>query len=64
MTRYLGAKSGRPRAPRAHRVAAKVPPRKEQAACCVAERDKLGRLPIGYCGPDCLRRPDVWADAG
>lgn len=29
---------------------------KEQAACCNAKRDHLGRLPIGYCGPDCERR--------
>lgn len=34
-----------------------VPPRKEDAPCCVAKRDVLGRLPIGYCGPDCVRRP-------
>lgn len=30
---------------------------KEQAACCSSKRDALGRLPIGYCGPDCIRRP-------
>lgn len=31
--------------------------RKEDAACCVARRDDLGRLPIGFCSPDCIRRP-------
>lgn len=30
--------------------------RKEDAACCVARRLPDGRLPIGYCGPDCIRR--------
>lgn len=30
---------------------------KDEAPCCAARRDSLGRLPIGYCGPDCLRRP-------
>lgn len=29
---------------------------KEQAPCCHHERDRLGRLPIGYCGPFCIRR--------
>lgn len=33
--------------------------RKEDAACCVALMDDHGRLPIGYCGPDCERRS--WA---
>lgn len=33
------------------------PPRKHEAACCVSKMDDLGRLPIGYCGPDCERRP-------
>lgn len=31
--------------------------RKEAAPCCVAQRDEHGRLPIGFCGPDCIRRP-------
>lgn len=30
---------------------------KDDAPCCNAKRDALGRLPIGYCGPDCVRRP-------
>jgi hypothetical protein len=30
---------------------------KEEAECCTSKRDSLGRLPIGYCGPDCIRRP-------
>lgn len=32
-------------------------PRKDLASCCQAHRDDLGRLPIGYCSPGCLRRP-------
>ena len=32
-------------------------PTKDEAECCNEKRDDLGRLPIGYCGPDCLRRP-------
>lgn len=31
--------------------------RKEQALCCIAKRDRHGRLPIGFCGPTCSRRP-------
>lgn len=30
---------------------------KEDAPCCVSRRDDLGRLPIGYCSPGCVRRP-------
>lgn len=30
--------------------------RKEEAPCCNAKRDRDGRLPIGYCGPACVRR--------
>jgi hypothetical protein len=33
--------------------------RKDIAPCCNAKRDSLGRLPIGYCGPECERRPEV-----
>jgi hypothetical protein len=29
---------------------------KEDYPCCLANRDADGRLPIGWCGPDCLRR--------
>lgn len=29
---------------------------KDDAACCLAARDEDGRPPIGWCGPDCLRR--------
>lgn len=32
-------------------------PRKEDADCCVARRDDVGRLPIGFCSPTCERRP-------
>lgn len=32
-------------------------PRKETAVCCVAKRDDLGRLPVGFCSPECERRP-------
>ncbi len=28
-----------------------------ESICCLALRDALGRLPVGWCGPDCLRRP-------
>jgi hypothetical protein len=31
--------------------------RKDIAPCCTSKRDSLGRLPIGYCGPECERRP-------
>lgn len=37
-----------------------VPPRKEDAPCCRERRDGQGRLPIGFCSDECLRRPDVW----
>lgn len=30
--------------------------RKSEYPCCAATRDELGRLCIGDCGPDCLRR--------
>lgn len=29
---------------------------KEESPCCAERRDELGRLPIGYCSPDCCRR--------
>lgn len=29
---------------------------KELAPCCLMKRDALGRLPIGFCGPLCIRR--------
>lgn len=32
-------------------------PRKEAAACCLATRDALGRLCVGFCGPECRRQP-------
>lgn len=41
-------------------MATVVPPRKEDAPCCTSRRDKLGRLPIGFCSPSCIRRPAVW----
>ena len=31
-------------------------PRKEDTPCCAEKVDALGRLPIGFCGPDCFRR--------
>lgn len=45
-------------APHAAALARRLPPmtRKENAKCCMAQRDGQGRLPVGYCGPDCLRR--------
>jgi hypothetical protein len=30
---------------------------KDTAHCCTSKRDSLNRLPIGYCGPECERRP-------
>lgn len=32
--------------------------RKEDAPCCVARIDRFGRLPIGFCSPECVRRPE------
>jgi hypothetical protein len=43
------------------RAARHIPPRKENAPCCVATRDDLGRYCVGFCGPTCVRRPQVWA---
>jgi hypothetical protein len=34
-----------------------APISKDTASCCTSKRDSLGRLPIGYCGPECERRP-------
>lgn len=34
-----------------------VPSRKEDRACCAATRDEMGRLCIGWCGPECEGRP-------
>jgi hypothetical protein len=31
---------------------------KGKRACCAARRDGLGRLPIGFCAPDCLGRAE------
>lgn len=67
MSRDLGARSARPRqtAPPGFVQPYSgvlwelpvLPPTKDEAACCNARRDHLGRLPIGYCSPDCERRP-------
>lgn len=32
-------------------------PRKEQAKCCLAKRLPDGRPVIGFCSPECERRP-------
>lgn len=38
------------------------PPRKENALCCIQWKEAHdGKLPIGFCGPACHRRPKVWA---
>lgn len=29
---------------------------KEDAPCCAVRVDALGRLPLGYCSPACVRR--------
>jgi hypothetical protein len=57
--------SSRPRAPRRPpsrppALEPQWPPAKEQAPCCTEKVDDLGRYPIGFCGPDCLRRKPVW----
>lgn len=31
---------------------------KERRPCCAAKVDALGRLPIGWCGPDCIGRAE------
>lgn len=51
---WLGSVLARTDEPR-YRVV--IPPRKENRKCCVAKRDDLGRLPIGWCGPKCEGRP-------
>ena len=33
--------------------------RKEDAPCCVALKDDLGRLPIGFCSPEGRKTPDA-----
>jgi len=33
------------------------PALKEDAPCCAATRDEYGRYCIGFCGPECERRP-------
>lgn len=56
----LWAKALGVRLPRGRRVRPAPPaaPRltKEQAECCQAARLPDGRPPIGFCGPDCVRR--------
>lgn len=32
--------------------------RPEDAPCCRRHRDTFGRMPIGYCTPECGRRPE------
>lgn len=34
-----------------------LPPKVREASCCGQYKDALGRYPIGYCSPDCERRP-------
>jgi hypothetical protein len=34
-----------------------LPPRKEEASCACSTTDDLGRHPLGWCGPNCERRP-------
>lgn len=58
MTRTLRARTtGRGKHRQRRTIPADLPPRKEQAACCQARLDALGRPPIGFCGPECERRP-------
>lgn len=37
-----------------------IPPRKEDAECCEAKRLPDGRPVLGFCSPECIRRPDNW----
>lgn len=46
--------------PRGREVFPPLPPRKQDAACCIAKALPDGRLPIGWCGKSCIRRPAVW----
>lgn len=32
-------------------------PRKSEAKCCLSRVDAYNRFPIGYCAPECERRP-------
>lgn len=32
-------------------------PDKRDVPCCAAKVDQHGRYPIGYCSPECERRP-------
>lgn len=49
------------RAPRQARTPRPPAVRKQDAACCQAARDadELLRWPVGYCSPECVRRPTV-----
>jgi hypothetical protein len=49
------------RAFRRAEVASAIPPRKEDAACCEAKRLPDGRPVLGFCSPECIRRPGNWA---
>lgn len=62
MTRHLRARTWKPRR-NLRALIPECPPRKEVAACCQERRDALGRLPVGFCSPGCLRRPEVWEKA-
>jgi hypothetical protein len=33
------------------------PPSKYEVACCASRVDSEGRYPIGWCSPECERRP-------
>lgn len=37
-------------------VAVPTWPKRDECPGCAAGRDALGRLPVGFCGPDCLAR--------
>jgi hypothetical protein len=41
-------------------ISAFTPPRRptvREVACCAARVDEAGRYPIGFCSPECERRP-------
>ena len=55
MTRW-----GPPFSPPSTAMLPQPPPTKENAPCCRARRDHRGRLPVGFCSPECIRRPKNW----
>lgn len=57
VVRSVAQKARWTRKRRSEQVAVRPWIRKEDAACCIARALPDGRLPIGYCSPQCVRRP-------